>query len=166
MELRSDESPKLNFLHRWFGTAIFLTVNLHMLSYSMFAYFPCNHRLTEISVWKWVDSITESPSTKFQEMSNIYGLIATTGVEMLFFTSLSFVRHRWFAMFLFSHIFGLILFSVFVSIKNHYGLEAFVDSSFAALSSRHGYSLLDHCWNRILCIGPFTSDFQNPSYDR
>ncbi|KAH8109484.1 ferric reductase like transmembrane component-domain-containing protein [Phellopilus nigrolimitatus] len=82
---------KLNFLHRWVGIITFATGNIHALYY----------------FYKW--TIEGSLNENFQEPFVRWGLIGLIGLEILYFTSLGFFRHRAYNFFLSAHIIGIFL---------------------------------------------------------
>ncbi|KAH8113568.1 hypothetical protein DFH11DRAFT_1689366 [Phellopilus nigrolimitatus] len=85
---------RLNFLHRWVGIVTFGAANLHALGY----------------IYKW--ALAKELLQEIQTPLAYRGLIGLFGLQMLYFTSLGFIRQRAYGFFLASHIAGLALFLV------------------------------------------------------
>ncbi|TFK96091.1 ferric reductase like transmembrane component-domain-containing protein [Pterulicium gracile] len=81
---------KINYLHRFAGRAMFFAINVHALGY----------------IYKWLLSGTFSETA--MRPSVIYGWVALVAVDMLALFSTSYMRRRFYGMFIFTHIVGVL----------------------------------------------------------
>ncbi|KAF8504341.1 hypothetical protein F5888DRAFT_1799059 [Russula emetica] len=78
---------KLNYIHRFAGRVIIITANVHALAY--------------LYVWSATGAIQ---SQLFGIPKNVWGLVALCAIDLLFVSSISFVRNRMYSLFFGLHV--------------------------------------------------------------
>ncbi|KAI0339247.1 incomplete iron reductase [Trametopsis cervina] len=95
---------KLNVFHRWAGTLVVLAANVHAIGF----------------IYQWV--LRGIWRERISETNYSWGLVALVSIDILFISSLSFVRQNFYNVFYFSHLIALVLLLVAVPLHQSFAI--------------------------------------------